>query len=182
MPSCLQPVLTTQPVYHASKCQHTINTKPAKPQIHTQRKLQKQIHFIKLKVAKHQNPKLDQATLYGYLDSLYYKLYASFQNSGRMTRDMVDHIIDSNLLALGFDFEEDLDGFQILVRYNVRAHSGSCSIRNFRSVPFSGHCGECRRPLRHTEARPNDHLFLEIIFKKKLYLFYNANPNLMIIL
>ena len=175
-------MLTTQPVYHASKCQHTINTKPARPQIHIQRKLQKQIHFIKLKVAKHWNQKLDQATLDEYLDSLYYKLYDSFQNSGRMTRDMVDHIIDSNLLALGFDFEEDLDGFQILVRYNVRAHSGSCSIRNFRSVPFSGHCSECRRPLRHTEARPNDHLFLEIIFKKKLYLFYNANPNLMIIL
>ena len=102
-----------------------------------------------------------------------------------MTWDKVDIIVfnlcDKNL-ALGFDFVKDLVGFQILVRYNVRAHSGSCSIRNFRSVPFSGHCGECRRPLRHTEARPNDHLFLEIIFKKKLYLFYNANPNLMIIL
>ena len=78
---------------------------------------------------------------------------------------MRTRLITSNL-AVGFDFEEDLDGFQILVRYNVRAHSGSCSIRNFRSVPFSGHCGECRRPLRHTEARPNDHLFLEIIFQK----------------
>ena len=79
--------------------------------------------------------------------------------------DMRTRLITSNL-AVGFDFEEDLDGFQILVRYNVRAHSGSCSIRNFRSVPFSGHCGECRRPLRHTEARPNDHLFLEILFQK----------------
>ena len=102
-----------------------------------------------------------------------------------MTRDKVDHIIVFNLLALGFDFEEDLDGFQILVRYNARAHSGSCSIRNFRSVPFSGHCGECRRPLRHTEARSNDHLFREIIFKKNhiysttqtqtLWSFYEKN-------
>ena len=81
-------------------------------------------------------------------------------------------------LSLGFDFMEDLDGFQILVRYNVRAHSGSCSIRNFRSVPFSGHCGECRRPLRHTEARPNDHLFLEIIFKKIIFILQRKpKPN-----
>ena len=95
-----------------------------------------------------------------------------------MTRDKVDHIIVFNLLALSFDFEEDLDGFQILVRYNVRAHSGSCSIRNFRSVPFSGHCGECRRPLRHTEARPNDHLFLEIIFKKIIFVLQRKpKPN-----
>ena len=84
-------------------------------------------------------------------------------------------LCDKNL-ALGFDFVKDLVGFQILVRYNVRAHSGSCSIRNFRSVPFSGHCGECRRPLRHTEARPNDHLFLEIIFNFFLF-FLQCKPK-----